>query len=342
MNQPKSLADQPIILIYTMTAGLGDYLVLGDLLHKAKLLLPQAECLLIHRANSHVSHWPYGNYRNVFFNVYSLTEMLRLAGILLNYRRRGYVVFGLQMAPGSLQGFLLHRCLKSIRGLDYIVDSNLINADLVVPARGNYILERHLNQLADLLNVGIPSNYYRLNLPLSDFKGHSIVRPTGRRLVGIHPWSRRDSYSFFWSLDNWIKVIENLLRHEDVDCVFFGKDVKFQEFADCLRRKFVGAQKRFHFVPSQSIEHLSRTIADVDVVLSVNTAIVHIAYALNKKMVILSGPSLDEWNPRGDHIRIVRDRQALLTGADRPNPDERLPQVTRIKVQDVLDAFESL
>ncbi len=38
---------QPVVLVYTMTDGLGDYLVMGDVMHKAKLLLPDVQCLRI-------------------------------------------------------------------------------------------------------------------------------------------------------------------------------------------------------------------------------------------------------------------------------------------------------
>lgn len=343
MDKFNSLADQPIVLVYTMTNGLGDYLVMGDLMHKAKLILPQSKCVMVHRANPHILQWPYENDRDIFFNVYSLPDMLRLTKNLSAFRRRGYVIFGLQMSPGSMQGFLLQRCLKYLGSLDYIVDFNLINADVVIAPRGSYILERHLNQLSDLFNVKIPSDYYRLHLPLASWKDlPTIGKTSGRRLIGIHPWSRRESDSFFWPLNRWRELINDLLRHEDMDFVILGRDEKFEEFTDSLRRNFADAQKRFHFVPAKSITHLAKTIAELDVLLTVNTAVVHMAYALNKKTVILSGPTLDIWNPHGDHIRIVKDTQASLTGADKPSRDKRLPRVERISVQQVLNAFQSL
>ena len=73
---------QPVILVYTITDGLGDYLVMGDLMRKAKALLPMAKTLMIHRANNHSKLWPDGNFQESFFNIYSpLAEAIRSGNI---------------------------------------------------------------------------------------------------------------------------------------------------------------------------------------------------------------------------------------------------------------------
>ena len=122
---------QPTILLYTMTNALGDYLIMGDVMRKAKRLLPKSHCLMVHRGNSNIKQWPDGPSTEIFYNVYSPAEMISLTGFLTKKRKEGYIVFGLQMSPGSLQGFALHRWLKLLGALDYIVDFNLINADLI-------------------------------------------------------------------------------------------------------------------------------------------------------------------------------------------------------------------
>lgn len=338
----KPLVTKTIILVYTMTNGLGDYLIMGDVMRKAKILLPQAQCFMVHRANPHVNQWPYGAYKDTFFNVYSPVEMLRLVGILSAWRRKGYIVFGLQMSPGSLQGFALHRCLKTLGAMDYIVDFNLINADIVTLAQGDYILDRQMNQLRDLFKINVPEEHYHLNLPLSslDHQPPVVIKTLGQRLIGIHPWSRRGSDSFFWPLDKWVDVIRHLLRYENIDFVIFGRDQQFGSFTSSLRSAFKDSLSRFHFVPSTSVICLVKTIADLDVVLTVNTVVVPLGYAFTKKMVVLTGPNLDLWNPQGENIRWVTDTQALLKGADRPTRDQCMPQVARIKVQQVLDAVD--
>ena len=75
--------------------------------------------------------------------------------------------------------------------------------------------------------------------------------------------------------------------------------------------------------------------------LTVNTAVVHIGFAFSKKIIVLTGPSLDFWNPSDKGIVVVKDPQAMLIGSD-GSKDKRLPQVARITVQQVLDAFKTL
>ncbi len=338
------MKDQPVVLVYTMTGGLGDYLVMGDVMRKAKLLLPRSQCLIVHRANPHIKQWPEGSYKDAFFNIHSPVEMLRLSATLYNFRRKSYCVFGLQLSPGSLQGYVLHRWLKFIRAMDYIVDFNLINTDIITPAQGQYILNRHLNQLSDLFKINIPAEYFHLKLPLVplETQGTTLAKKPARRLIGIHPWSRRGTGSFFWPLENWIEIIRYLLRQEDVDLVILGKDRQFAPFERSLRDIFAGSLQRIYFMPSNSVQDLAKTVNDLDILLTVNTAVVHISYALDKKMIILTGPTLDFWNPTGPGIHLVRDDQALLIGADRSTRDERFPQVARIKVGQVIEAYESI
>ena len=336
-------AQRPIILVYTMTDGLGDYLIMGDVMRKAKRLLRQSNCLMVHRANTHVKQWPDCPYKDIFYNIYSPVEMLNITMLLAAKRRQGCVVFGLQMSPGSLEGLVLHRCLKFAGAMDYVVDFNLINADLITFTQDNYILDRQLNQLRDLFKINIPSDFYRLQLPLPPMDQKSVLKKNaGRRLVGIHPWSRRATDSFFWPLNKWVEVIRSLLHYEDIDFVIFGKDQQFESFTNSLRNIFPDSLSRFYFVPSTSVSDFVQTIADLEIVLTVNTSVVHIGYAFDKKMVVLTGSSLDLWNPIVNKILLVTDTQALFKGVDRSIKDKYFPQVARIEVQQVLHAFDSL
>ena len=334
--------DSKVVLIYTMTDGLGDYLIMGDIMNKARTLMPQAKVAMIHRANPHLNLWPYGDLDNRFFNSYKMNELITLVKILRKKRTDGYVIFGFQMAPGSLQGFMLYTILKKLGALDYIVDFNLINADIVTLVNGQYILDRHLNQLRDLFGIDIPEEYYRLHLPI-ELTRDAIRTLTDRIQIGIHPWSRRGSESFFWPLEKWSQAIRIFLtNNENIDIIIFGKDSQFKTFEDKLRDEVGELQSRLNFIPSQSVEHLIRTTENVDLVVTVNTAVVHIGYSLNKKMVVLSGPTLSLWNPISDNIHIISDKYALYKGADRVSSNTFFPQVARISVVDVMSECRRL
>ena len=328
------------LLLYTMTSGLGDYIIMGDLMRKVEKLVPRARCLIAHRGNPHVKLWPYNSLYERFFNVYQPLQILKLILTLKKAKREGYTVFGLQMAPGSVQGFFFHLFLKKIKALDFIVDFNLINADIITPPNGNYILDLHLNQIGELFKINIPKEFYHLELPIKDleFSSASVKKDKNKVKIGIHPWSRRGNLPcFVWPFAKWLKVIKFLLQDKHNEITVFGKDKKFGKFKYYLQSKLGEVVKQIRFELCNSVTELVNIIKQMDLILSVNTSVVHIGYALNKKMIILCGPSLDIWTPKGKNICIVRDEDALFQGADKWVKDERFSTLTRIKPLQVLN-----
>lgn len=329
----------PPILLYTTTSGLGDYIVMGDLMRKVETLLPQAKCLIAHRGNPHVCLWPYDNSKERFYNVYAPKELLRLILKLKQARRTNYTVFGLQMAPGSLQGFLFYLFLKKIGALDFIVDFNLINADIITPPKGSYILDLHLNQIRNLFKVAVPKEFYKLSLPLKgDFE---VAFPQNSKpIIGIHPWSRRGQLPcFVWPFKKWLEVIKFLLAEGKNKITVFGKDKKFDDFKRFLEQNLGKDFRGIKFHYCHSVQELIENIQYLDLLISVNTSVVHIGYALGKKMIILCGPSLDVWIPKGKNILVVKDEDALFQGADKWVRDGRFGRVERLGIERIIDAI---
>jgi hypothetical protein len=326
-----------------MTSGLGDYIIMGDLVRKIEALLPDVRCLLIHRNSSHTNLWKYDPVDERFFNVYKPLEVFKFILILKKFKKRGYTIFGLQMVPGSIQGFLLYKMLKLVNVVDFIVDFNLINADIITPPRGEYILDMHLNQLSDIFKIDIPPDFYNLRLPiiidrLDQQPKKEEVKTTCKRRIGIHPWSRRGHVeSFVWPFENWRNLFENLLRTKQNEIIVFGKDPAFNKFKDYIQRSLKSQMLSFKFLYSKNVEELINTISNLDLLISVNTSVVHIGYALRKKMIILCGPSLKYWTPKNDKIDIVKDNKADLPGSDKWVDDSRFPTISRIDVDDVLN-----
>ena len=330
------------LLLYTMTSGLGDYIVLGDLIEKIERLVPNAHCLIVHRGNPHVGLWPGIDHESKFFSIFSIKELLRLAHTVSSYRKAGYKVFGLQMAPGSIQGFLFYRLLKILGLVDYIVDFNLINADIITPPVGNYILDLHLNQVGELLQIEVPMQFYELQLPLKRF-ARTEVRKNESLHIGIHPWSRRGHLSsFVWPFEKWLEVVRHVLsEYKDCRITVLGRDKGFSDFEKYILENTGDEKERFTFSYSNSVNELIDTIGEIDVLLTVNTAVVHIGYALKKAMIILNGPSLDLWVPKGDNIFVVRDDKALFQASDKWEEDGSFGSVGRIDVQDVINVMNA-
>ena len=245
----------------------------------------------------------------------------------------------MQQAPGSLQGFLFHFFLKKIKALDFVVDFNLINADIITSPRGDYILDLHLNQIRELFKVEIPEEFYKLRLPV-ELDSEKIQRKENKKIIGVHPWSRRGHLPcFIWPFEKWLKLIKFLLAEDKNEIIAFGKNKKFADFKKFLKQNLSKDFKRIKFHYCHSVQELIEAIQYLNLLISVNTSVVHIGYALGKKMIILCGPSLDIWTPKGENICVVRDEGAMFQGADKWIRDERFGSVERIKVDKVLQSF---
>jgi len=326
------------LLAYTMTNGLGDYLVMGDLIRKAEACLPDTRCIIIHRGNPYVDLWPEETIGKRFFDVYSLHQLSALANLLRRVRLNGTRVFALQMAPGSMQGFLFYVLLKWLKLIDYIVDFNLINADIITPPpAGAYILHLHLDQLRQLFKCRFPDNLPRLELPLrfscEEKNGHDLL------LVGIHPWTRRSSQYLMWQDDKWLDVAEHLIACGATP-VLFGKDKRFNEFGRKLIDKF--GREKVLLKPSSTVNELVQTINSFSLLVSLNSSVIHIAYARNIPAVVLSGPHLAIWTPKDSGIVEIRDQHALYPPSDERKADDVIPKVSEIPVDEVTSAIDSL
>jgi len=330
------------LLLYTMTSGLGDYIIMGDLMRKVEKLVPEAKCLIAHRGNPHVKLWPYDSLHKRFFNVYQPHQILRLILTLKKAKRESYTVFGLQMAPGSVQGFFFHLFLKRIKALDFIVDFNLINADIITPPCGNYILDLHLNQVKELFKIRIPEGFYKLDLPIKikpiKLKSAYSLKEKNEKIIGIHPWTRLNYRTRIWPTKKWYLLIKYILSYnKNLKIVVFGRDKKFNIFKNYLLHNLdYKLANRVMFFPSNSICEYIYVIKSLDIIVTVSTATVPIGYALNKKLVILGASTLDIWIPKGRNISCLHDKTALFPPSDTLILQRYCPSVENIDIDEVI------
>lgn len=326
------------LFIYTMTAGLGDLVVLGSLGRWITNQLPEACCLFVHRNNPHVHLWQLPCSPLQFYNLHSPFEMLKLVKQARNLHRSGYTSFGLQMAPGSLQGYIFLRGLQQLGTVDYVADFNLINADIITPTHDEYILQRHARQMLTLCRSSETS------LPKCPMLPFAVSKPCtsldGRLRIGLHPWSRRGYQSaFVWPQEKWLELIRHLEQHPSVgQIVVVGKDAGFDNFKSTVMTAVTPA--KLHFAQSRSVPELVEMLTTLDLLVSVNTGVVHLAHAINLPQVILNGPSLDLWIPKGENIIALHDQQAIWQAPDRAMVDKRFSQVGNIKIEEVVGAVE--
>jgi hypothetical protein len=341
---PHSATDSPglgqVTLVYTMFHHLGDFIVMGGLLRKFDLLGAECESIVAHQGSPHVGLFPGGG-DGRFFNMRSAPEFLRLVGHLRRRKAEGGTVFGIPMAPGSIQAFTFFWVLKKLGALNYIVDFNLINADLITPPRRRYIFDRHLAQAAEILRR--PEWLEEGAMPLPMASPARAVRGAGKR-IGFHPWSGRGWLpEFQWSDSRWLALAKLILRDPGYEVVLVGRDEQFERLEQVLRAQLPEEMgSRFTSRPAKSVEALAASLQDVDGLVTVNTSALHLAHALKKPLVALCGSSAEMWLPEGKHVRLVRDAGGILPASDQYYHDARQPSLQRIGVAEVYAAFQEL
>jgi ADP-heptose:LPS heptosyltransferase len=329
-----------VTVVYTMDHHLGDFVVIGGLLKKFDLLEVEFESLVAHCHSPHVSSFE-GKVKDRFFNIASIGGFLGLIARLRRQKQEGRLIFGIPMAPGSLQAFFFFSILKKLGALTYIVDFNLINADVLTPPRRQYIFDRHLAQAAELFLH--PEWMEDTAMPLA-VACPAITRSGSSRRIGFFPWSGRSWLpEFQWPDGRWLELAKLILKKPGFEIALFGKDKNFARFEQAVRSQLPEEMRpRFISRPAASVPDLTASLRELDGLITLNTSALHLAHALKLPLVALCGSSAEFWFPEGDHVRIVRDARGVLPPSDQSHHDPLQPSLQRIEVAEVYSAFEEL
>jgi len=329
-----------VTMVYTMFHHLGDFVVLGGLLKKFDLLEVEFESVVAHQHSAHISSFD-GNSKGRFFNIATIGGLFSLIAKLRRQRKLGRLIFGIPMAPGSIQAFSFFWLLKKLGALTYIVDFNLINADVITPPRRRYLFDRHLAQAAELFRH--PEWMEDTSMPLA-FAFPAAARSSSIRQIGFFPWSGRSWLpEFQWPESHWLALAKLIFDTTDFEIVLLGKDKNFARFEQGFRSQLAEEmQRRFVARPSASIEALAVSLREVDGIITVNTSALHLAHALKLPTVALCGSSAEFWLPEGDHVHLVRDTKGVLPPSDQYHHDPMQPSLQHIEVAEVYAAFEQL
>jgi hypothetical protein len=314
---------------------------MGGLLKKFDLLGVEFESIVAHRDSPYVAAFA-GRKEGRFFNASRLDELVALIARLRRQRREGRLIFGIPMAPGSLQAFGFFWMLQQLGALNYIVDFNLINADVLTPVRRRYIFDRHLAQAAELFKR--PEWTADFEMPLAMASPPRTLRPESPRRIGFFPWSGRAWLpEFRWPDAHWFELARGILQAPEVEIVILGRDERFSVFEESLRASLPEPRRsRLKSERSQSVEGLVTGLQTIDMLVTLNTSALHLAHALKLPTVALCGSSGEFWLPEASHVRIVRDERGVLPPSDKFQHDPLQPSLQRIDVNAVYAACTGL
>ena len=336
----EKLDEKKVTLVYTMFHHLGDFVVIGGLLKKFDLLEVEFESLAAHQNSPHVSYFD-GKTSDRFFNVADFGRLADLITKLRRQKQEGRLILGLPVAPGSLQAFFFFWLLKKLGALTYIVDFNLINADILTPPRRRYIFDRHLAQAAELFKR--PDWLKDATMPLVMACPAKKGSGTSWR-IGFFPWSGRGWLpEFQWPESRWLELAKLILKRPGFEIVLLGKHPDFARFEQALRSQLPEEMRpKFVASPAESVRDLVASLRELNGLITLNTSALHLAHAMQLPVVALCGSSAEFWLPEGEHVRLVRDTKAVLPPSDKAYHDPLQPSLQRIEVGEVYAAFEEL
>ena len=206
--------------------------------------------------------------------------------------------------------------------------------------RDMHTIDYHLG-LLEPLGISNVSRAVALNLPKSARESADALLTANnlrRSFILFHPGSARAEK--FWNAQRWAEVINRAAEHHDVDLVITGgasplEQTHIDDIKSKLRHNVVDLSGKTDLLT------LAAIIAKARLLITVDSATVHLAAASKTPQVILFGPTNPfHWRPL--------ESPALIVQGESPTPviqfvskQPRLP-MNQISTQAVIDAMETL
>ena len=213
--------------------------------------------------------------------------------------------------------------------------------DLVaVRVRDMHTIDYNL-ALLEPLGVRAASSGPQLNLPQIAHEKSDALRRTSkitRPYVIFHPGSARREK--LWEPERWADVIEHFSQNNDFDLVLTsGPSAEEQRHVAAITKRTL--QKTIDLCAKTDLLTLAALIARAELLVTVDSAPVHLAAVTHTPQVILFGPTNPfHWRPRESPALILQGKSGVPVTGFAP-VRARVP-MTEIPTEGVIDAMDSL
>ncbi|OGW87274.1 MAG: lipopolysaccharide heptosyltransferase II [Omnitrophica bacterium RIFCSPHIGHO2_02_FULL_46_11] len=162
-------------------------------------------------------------------------------------------------------------------------------------------------------------------------------RDSAKRLVGFILGSSPNWPTKQWPIERFVELSKNLLQRFDCQIALIGtkEDEKLAQSFNPLNSKHI-----FDFTGKTSLGELASLVKHLDVILTGDTAPLHIASAFETKIVALFGPTEPKRHmpPGKDHIALVKRIPCQPCYSGTCKNSEKLLCMREISVSEVVDA----
>ncbi len=180
-----------------------------------------------------------------------------------------------------------------------------------------------------------------LNIP----PNATFERDDTERYIVFHPWASGDRRALReWPVDQWVQLAKKLNRPRTHFLITGAPSQLPESTMLCARLKSAGVQAR-PFTGNDGLNSVAALLKSADLVVSVNTGIMHLAAILGAPTVALNGPNSEHrWGPVGPRVANVSPHGGgggfLHLGFEfSGNPTDTME---RTRVEDVLAAAAKL
>jgi len=224
-------------------------------------------------------------------------------------------------------------------------DQSKIRARLYTDLVGIRVRDRHTIDynlaLLEPLGVHAASTSLELNLPQTAHENADALlrdsKITGRYLI-LHPGSARREK--LWEPERWAEVVERFRQNRDFDIVLTSGPPAHEQAHIAAITKLT-RKPAIDLSAKTDLLTLATLIARAELLVTVDSAPVHLAAATHTPQVILFGPTNPfHWRPRESPALILQGRSCVpMTDFGPVRP--RVP-MTEISTEAVINAMDSL
>ena len=206
--------------------------------------------------------------------------------------------------------------------------------------RDMHTVDYHL-ALLEPLGISNASSAINLQLPATARENASRLRQESKirdQFIVVHPGSARAEK--FWEPERWAEVVNRVREKHDVDVVLTGgRSALEQNHIREIKSKL--QQPVIDLSGKTSLLTLAAVVADAQLLITVDSAPMHLAAATRTPQVILFGPTNPfHWRPRQSPVLILQGPSTSPVAQFTPK-QPRLP-MNQISTQAVIDAMEML
>ncbi len=109
-----------------------------------------------------------------------------------------------------------------------------------------------------------------------------------------------------WDNKKWVQILNKIMKKYKSDIIFIGSNLNKKRIKEI--RSQLKNQEKTHVFSKENLEEVATFIEKLDLVLSENSGIMHLATTTNVPLIALCGPSFYGWGPFGRNSTEIRPR----------------------------------